>query len=237
MVQVREASDRGAEVLSLRIPLRDRWRRARRDTHGIRAWKREVGVSLLVGTLTYMILLRYGSAQSARDQLIVVVVAMLVTAVLLPAAEFSWNFNAAPFRIAVDEVRRLAKEKEVLQRQLDAATGWKGIASTRLREFWDRGAELRRAILGDSNESESANQRWWSEFIKWRQETLDYLHSISPSKAAYVDEVKIVGTPISHGGKPLVKWKEDIIKQIDSRLERVRLVMQDYPGAGRLDSD
>lgn len=214
----------------MRVSSRDRWRRARQDTQGFRAWKREVSVSLLVGALTYIVLLKYGSAQSARDEMIVVVVAILVTAVFLPVTELAWNFTRAPLRIAMDEIRRLKREKEVLQRQLEAATGWKGIARTKLQEFWDRGAGLRRAILGESDDSELANQKWWSEFIKWRQETLDYLHSVSPSKAAYVDEVKVVGTPISHEGRPLVKWKEDIIKHIDSRLERLRLVMQDYPG-------
>lgn len=217
----------------MRVSSGDRWRRARRDTQGFRAWKREVSVPLLVGALTYMILLRYGSPQSAREQLIVVIVATLVTAILLPAAELVWNFARAPLRIAEDEIEKLVRDKEVLQRQLEAATGWKGLARTRLQEFWDQGAEMRRSILDDTDESETANQRWWSEFIKWRQETLDYLHSISPSKAAYVDEVKVVGTPISHAGKPLVKWKEDIIKHIDSRLERLRLVMQDYPGAAQ----
>lgn len=215
----------------MRTSFGDRWNRALHDTQGFRAWKREILVPLLVGTLTYVTLLRYGSPQSARDELIVAIVATLVTAVLLPAAELAWNLVRAPFRIAVDEIQRLNQEKEVLQRQLEAATGWKGITRTKLQEFWDRGAGLRRAILDDADSSDSSHQAWWSKFIQWRQELLDYLHSLSPSKAAYVDEFKSIDTPISHAGKVLPENKAHIVKHIDSRLERLKNVMQDYPGA------
>jgi len=165
--------------------------------------------------------------------LISAVVATGVTAILLPAIELVWNFGRAPLRVALDEIQRLKKDNEVLQRQLEASTGYRGIARAKLQEFWDRGAELKRAILDDSDDTESAHQRWWAEFQKWREEALDYLQSLSQSKAAYVDEVKVAGTPITHKGIPLVQWKQDLIKQIDARLERLNIVMQDYPGGVR----
>ncbi len=216
----------------MRVSFGDRWRRTWSDTRSFRAWKRDVTVSLLVGTLTYVTLLRYGSAQSARDQLIVAAVVTLVTAILLPAAELVSNFARAPFRMAEDEIQRLIRDREVLQRQLEAATGWKGITNTKLQEFWNRGAELRRAILDDPDDSESANQQRWSQFKDWRRELLDFVHGLSPSKAAYLDEVQVVGTPISYAGKTLSERNAHLVKQIDSRLERLKNVMQDYAKGG-----
>ncbi len=218
----------------MQISFRDRWKRARRDTLGFRTWRRGITVPLLVGALTYTTLLRYGSAHSARDHLVAAVVAALVTAILLPSAEFIWNFARAPFRIAVDEIQRHVKEKEVLQDLLEAASGWKGITRTKLQQFWDRGAELRRIILDSTDDSESANQRWRPKFIKWRKEVFDYLHGLSPSKAYFLDEVTIEGKPISHPGKSLTQWKADLIKEVDTRLERLQIVMQDYPGGSKL---
>lgn len=206
-----------------------RWKRARSDTQGFRAWKRELLGGLLGGALTYVSLRRFGSPQSASDEVIVIAVGMLVFVILIPLVELLWNFIKAPIRIAHDEIRKLAEENQQLRSQLEVATGWKGIGRRKLQEFWDRGDALRHAVLEAPDVSEPAHQQFWAEFTTWRNELLSYVHGLSPSKAGYIDDVKVMDTPIYHDGKPLVGWKAETTKHIAARLERIKDVMRDYP--------
>lgn len=88
-----------------------RFQRARQDTQGFRAWKREIAVAVITVPLAYMLLLHYGSTQSAMEEVVAILAAVIAAAILVPVGEFMWNWHKAPMRM-------LQEENEILRSQI-----------------------------------------------------------------------------------------------------------------------
>lgn len=88
-----------------------RWQKAKADTKGVKAWKRELAMATLCGLLAFGALKPWGSSkQAAVDEVITVAAAVLGALIFLPALELFWNWLQAPNRLLVEHVTALHKD-------------------------------------------------------------------------------------------------------------------------------
>lgn len=102
------------------ITLKQRWKKAKKDTLGFRAWKRELFGAVLAAVIAYGALNFFGSEQGAREEVIAIGAVVLATLILIPMGEFAWNFIKAPIRITGDKVSQLEEQTQKLHVETQA---------------------------------------------------------------------------------------------------------------------
>jgi len=87
--------------------LKECWTKALGNTKGFRAWKREGGIGLLTGLLTWYFL----PVQDAMTEAKIITFAVVSALAILPLLEFLWNFIKSPIQILLERIEVLEKEK------------------------------------------------------------------------------------------------------------------------------
>jgi hypothetical protein len=87
-----------------------RWQKARLDTRGFRAWKRELAFGLAAGTTAIVLLVTFGRDEAAFEEALIVAGSIIGTVLLVPLLELGWNYIKAPDRLLREELSRLGAE-------------------------------------------------------------------------------------------------------------------------------
>lgn len=88
--------------------MQTRFQRACQDTEGFRAWKRELLVAIIAGTLCWW----WFPEQEAVSEITAISIAVVAAILIAPLLEFVWNFYHAPIRILKEENKALREENE-----------------------------------------------------------------------------------------------------------------------------
>jgi hypothetical protein len=219
--------------LSKRRGLSVRWAKARADSEGFRAWKRELGGTVTAGLLTWYV--RRNNPDALLSDIMAIAIAVVATAVVIPLVEFGWNFATARRRLAEEEVARLFAERATLldsiaerEASISCRLGAESIGE-KLAALHGAGFALKQGVIASDDQTSAAH--WGERIDQWRDECRNYLATnVSPGKAAYWDSfgslmaIDIIGLKSATTYSAKVK----LIQRIDERLGRLEELLKAY---------
>ncbi len=90
----------------MQITLYNCLKRARTDTTGFRAWKREIAVAAMAAVLAYFFL----PATEIMNEWVAIGCVVVASVVLVPMLEFGWNLAASPVRILNENIETISDQ-------------------------------------------------------------------------------------------------------------------------------
>jgi hypothetical protein len=174
-----------------RLERPSRLQKARQDSRGFKAARRELCTLVVGGVLGALLLAVLFDGVAVLQFIIGVICAAVAAAILVPAAEFAWNYLQAPHRIMLDELTGIRSTIAALQ----SPTASQSQADQRLDRhpallnYIRKGERMRRRFM-------QSGQGYPNQVEAWTDEVAGFLSShISPTAA---DRFIVASLPTAH---------------------------------------
>lgn len=89
----------------------ERWARAKRETHGLKDWRRGVATAFAAGVCSVAALVLFGPEDAELSEALVIGGSIVGAYVLRPLAELAWNYLWGPWRTLNEVVMDLGRKK------------------------------------------------------------------------------------------------------------------------------
>lgn len=204
-----------------------RWEKARHDTKGFAAWKREAVLGIAAGATAIVLLIAFGHDDAAYQEALIVIGTIVGTIVLVPLIELAWNFLKAPQRLLredlsdlqaeVQDLASLVRPEAAKMRTVLRALHEEASDSLRLMELANS-----RKIFWKPTETSPATKIWKKHraFLASQRDLEDLYES---GRLAAQEVERVLG---QRAVRTFIRWRRDI--QEEDRVPDAVAALQDF---------